>query len=111
MSVALAAGEPINRLQCQDIPPWPNLQAMGDRVDSKEIRGSPVKGGVMKRHPVLLLTVMVAMIALAALGAPKKPGLLLLDWATRSSTEPPPVAILIEMGLKDERPRSGSHRP
>jgi hypothetical protein len=50
------------------------------------------------------------MIALAALGSRKKPSLLVLDWAAKASADTPPVAVLIEMGLKDSKPASWSGR-
>ncbi|MBV9123863.1 MAG: hypothetical protein JO112_10940 [Planctomycetes bacterium] len=58
----------------------------------------------MKRHPLLLLAAAAAMIAVGAWSTHKKPTLLLLDWASHSRAETPPVAILIEMGLQDELP-------
>src|SRR5437763_1695030 len=60
---------------------------------------------VMKRRAVLFLAVLGVMIALAALGSQKKPGsLLVLDWAAKASVETPPVAVLIELGVKDDKP-------
>jgi hypothetical protein len=44
------------------------------------------------------------MVALAALAAQKKQGLLLLEWAARGKHDAPPVAVLIELGVKDARP-------
>jgi hypothetical protein len=44
------------------------------------------------------------MVALAALAAPKKQGLLQLEWAASGKHEAPPVAVLIELGVKDSRP-------
>ncbi|HXG09170.1 MAG TPA: hypothetical protein VNK04_05215, partial [Gemmataceae bacterium] len=65
----------------------------------------------MKRRPLLLLTVSGVMIAVAAVGFQKKPGgLLLLEWAGKSAEPRPPVAVLIELGLKDERPINWSGR-
>jgi hypothetical protein len=55
----------------------------------------------MNRRCVLLLATTAAMITLAALAAPKKNGLLVLDWAAQAADETPPVAVLIEMGFKD----------
>jgi hypothetical protein len=40
---------------------------------------------------------------LAALARQNKPSLLLLDWAARATDETPPPALLIEMGLKDDK--------
>jgi hypothetical protein len=64
----------------------------------------------MKRRGVLFLAALAAMIAVAALASRKKPGLLVLDWAAKASADTPPVAILIEMGLKDAKPSSWSGR-
>jgi hypothetical protein len=58
----------------------------------------------MKRRLVLCVAVTGVMVALAALAAPKKQGLLLLEWAARGNHEAPPVAVLIELGVKDTRP-------
>lgn len=59
----------------------------------------------MKRRPVLLLAATSVMLVLAALSAQKKAqGLLLLDWAAKADTTAPPVAVLIELGLKDGTP-------
>jgi hypothetical protein len=59
----------------------------------------------MKRRTLLFLVVVGGMIALAALArGPKNNNLLLLDWASKSSTDAPPVAVLIELGLKDKQP-------
>jgi hypothetical protein len=55
----------------------------------------------MKRRHVLLVASVAAML-LANLAAQKKPEkLLVLDWAARSHEPAPPVAVLVEMGLKD----------
>ncbi|HEV3259005.1 MAG TPA: hypothetical protein VG013_19190 [Gemmataceae bacterium] len=64
----------------------------------------------MRRHPFLLLAVLAAMIAVAALSARKKPQLLVLEWASKAKAETPPVAVLIEIGLKDSKPTSWSGR-
>src|SRR5258708_7253423 len=58
----------------------------------------------MKRRIALFLPVLGVMIALAALGQQKKPSLLILEWASKAADETPRVAILIEMGLKDDKP-------
>jgi hypothetical protein len=55
-----------------------------------------------KRRAILLLAVTAVMITVVVLAAPGKTSLLLLDWAAKSSTEAPPVTVLIEMGLKDQ---------
>ena len=66
----------------------------------------------MKRRALLLFTATAVMIVVATLGMQKKPksGLLLLEWASKGDKTPPPTAILIEMGLKDERPTDWSGR-
>ena len=55
----------------------------------------------MKRKVTLVLAAIVAMIAVALLAMQKKPDLLLLDWAAKADAEKTPVAVLLEMGLKD----------
>jgi hypothetical protein len=62
----------------------------------------------MKRRAVLFLAGAGVLLALAALAAQKKQSLLLLDWAARGNHDTPPVAVLIEMGLKDDNPTSWS---
>jgi hypothetical protein len=62
----------------------------------------------MKRRYPLLLLVTVTMIAVAALAPSRPSGLLLLDWAAKAKPEQPPVAILIQMGLKDQQPTAWS---
>jgi hypothetical protein len=62
----------------------------------------------MKRRVVLCVAVTGATIALAALAAPRNQGLLLLDWAGKGSHEAPPLAVLVEMGLKDDQPTDWS---
>jgi hypothetical protein len=64
----------------------------------------------MKRRGVLFLAAVAAMIAVAALASRKKPGLLVLDWAAKATANTPPVAILVEMGLKDAKPSPWSGR-
>jgi hypothetical protein len=56
----------------------------------------------MLRRSALLLACVGVVLTLAVLGAQKKPGLLLLDWAAQANPEATPVALLLEMGLKDE---------
>ncbi len=62
----------------------------------------------MKRHPFLTLAAAGAMIAIAALSPKKLPQLLLLEWANKAPAQTPPMAILIELGLKDDKPTSWS---
>src|SRR5438128_151238 len=68
----------------------------------------------MNRRVVLFLVAVSVMIAFGALAAQQqqkpKTGLLLLDWASKATGETPPVAVLIEMGLKDEQPVPWSGR-
>jgi hypothetical protein len=47
----------------------------------------------------------MAVVGLLAAEKPKSDGrLLLLDWAAKSSLDTPPVAVLVELGLKDTEP-------
>jgi hypothetical protein len=57
----------------------------------------------MTRRHVLLLAALGIMISLAALASQKKSSLLVHDWASKAAPEKLPVAVLIEMGLKDEK--------
>ncbi len=62
----------------------------------------------MKRQQALLLAAVGIMVVIAAVAqqqaAPGK--LLLLEWARKAPAQTPPVAVLIEMGLKDAQPKS-----
>jgi hypothetical protein len=61
----------------------------------------------MKRRRPLIFVALAVMAAVGLLAAqkPKTDGkLLLLDWATKSSMDAPPTAVLVEMGLKDTEP-------
>jgi hypothetical protein len=63
----------------------------------------------MKRRKVVTLAAAVALVCLALLAAQKKKaGLLLLDWSGKAKAETPPLALLLEMGLKDPKPRDWS---
>jgi hypothetical protein len=64
----------------------------------------------MTRRQVLLLTALGIMAAVAALGMmrPAEDKLLLLDWAHKATPETPPVAVLIDLGLKDDKVQSWS---
>ena len=64
----------------------------------------------MKRRYLLLLAAIGAMVSIAALASAGKRGLLLLDWAAKAGRENPPVAVLLELGLKDDRPTAWSGR-
>jgi len=61
----------------------------------------------MNRRRTLIVVALGVMAAVALLAAqkPKADGkLLLLEWAAKSSLDTPPVAVLIELGLKDTEP-------
>lgn len=67
----------------------------------------------MKRRILLLLAAVAAMIAVAALSQQRPRGLLLLEWAAKAADEAPPTAILIELGVLDDKkikPRDWSGR-
>jgi hypothetical protein len=63
----------------------------------------------MKR-PVLLLAAAAGMAALAGLATPRAPGLLVLRWADKADLATPPTAILIELGLRDQKATDWSGR-
>src|SRR5437868_1954516 len=63
----------------------------------------------MKRRNGLILAATGILMALAALGSQKRAPLLLLDWATKAKEEKPVVTVLIELGLKDDRPTPWSN--
>jgi hypothetical protein len=65
-----------------------------------------------RRRPLILVALAVmAVVGLLAAEKPKSAGkLLLLDWAAKSSMDTPPVAVLIEMGLKDTEPAKWNGR-
>src|SRR5262249_40790239 len=73
---------------------------------------SSTRGATVKRRAFLFLTATTVMIVVAALSMQKKPkpSLLLLEWVNKGDKTAPPTAILIEMGLKDERPVDWSGR-
>src|SRR5262245_49617285 len=65
----------------------------------------------MTRRTLLLFTTLVVMLAIAALGSQqKKPTLLVLEWAAKAAPEQPPLAVLIELGIKDTEPTPGAGR-
>jgi hypothetical protein len=55
----------------------------------------------MKRRFLLIVVAMTVMVAIAAVAVQKRPGLLILEWAHKAPAEDQPVAVLLEMGLKD----------
>jgi hypothetical protein len=59
-----------------------------------------------RRRNVLLAAACGGLLALAAISADEKPRLLVLEWAAKAPAETPPVALLIEFGLKDAKPES-----
>jgi hypothetical protein len=64
-----------------------------------------------RRKVFLLLAAVTTMIALAAVSAQKKPDkLLLLEWASKGDSAKPPVSLLVEVGLKDDKPTAHAHR-
>ncbi len=61
----------------------------------------------MKKRPLLALAVTVLVIVVVVvLAQQKKPGLLVLEWASKGGAEAPPTAVLIELGLKDAQSAS-----
>jgi hypothetical protein len=63
----------------------------------------------MKRRRTLIVAAVGIMVAIAAIGQQKAAQkLLLLDWAGKAQEKAPPLAILIEMGLKDAQPKNWS---
>ncbi len=65
----------------------------------------------MKARSLLLAAGCCILVGLAGLEA-QKPAqkLLLLEWASKAAPEMPPVAVLIEMGLKDTEPKPWNGR-
>src|SRR4051812_6843451 len=55
----------------------------------------------MKSRPVLLAAVIGLAVTLLALAPPGGQGLLVHEWAAKGDRRVPPVAVLIELGLKD----------
>jgi hypothetical protein len=65
----------------------------------------------MNPRSLLFMVACGAMGALAAFAPQREqPKLLLLDWAAKAGSETPPVAVLIELGLKDDKPQDWSGR-
>jgi hypothetical protein len=64
----------------------------------------------MMRKATLVLTAAVLMLAVALLAMQKKPNLLLLDWSAKAADAKAPVAVLVEMGLKDTEATAWSGR-
>src|SRR5262249_40650542 len=69
---------------------------------------SPLKEHAMKRHPGLFVAAAAVMAALAAFAAKKEQKLLVLEWAAKAPPEKPPLAVRIEMGVKDKDPTDWS---
>src|SRR4051812_20367298 len=61
-----------------------------------------------RRHLLLVLVTLSVLVGAVALSGTRRPRLLLSEWAGRSRAERPPVAVLIELGLKDREPTSWS---
>ncbi len=55
----------------------------------------------MPRRYLLVAATAGIMVTVAVLAAQRRPGLLLLEWAHKAPAETSPVAVLLEMGLKD----------
>src|SRR3954469_22652970 len=55
----------------------------------------------MKLRPALLTAVVVVTVTLLALAPTEREGLLVHEWAAKGDRRVPPVAVLIELGLKD----------
>jgi hypothetical protein len=65
----------------------------------------------MKRRKGFILAAAVVIISIAVLASQKKPKeWIVLAWAGKAPAEAPPVAVLIEMGLKDAQPTDWSGR-
>jgi hypothetical protein len=62
------------------------------------------------RRCFILLTACAAMIGVSALSLQNRPPLLVISWAGKAPQDSPTVAVLIEMGVKDSRPRDWSGR-
>jgi hypothetical protein len=60
----------------------------------------------MKLRPVLLTAVVGVFVTLLALAPPGGQGLLVHEWAAKGDRRVPPVAVLIELGLKDAQATS-----
>src|SRR5690349_21851265 len=55
----------------------------------------------MRRRFPLLVASVAALVAVAALAIQRRGNLLILEWAHKAPAETPPVAVLLEFGLKD----------
>lgn len=64
----------------------------------------------MTRRPLLIVATAALLVGLAAVGLERPRPLLTLDWARKAGAAAPPVAVLIEMGLKDIKPTTWSGR-
>src|SRR5262245_19046614 len=64
-----------------------------------------------RRTAFLAAVGIMGAVGLLAAQKPKADGqLLLLDWAAKSSLDTPPVAVLIQMGVRDDAPSPWSGR-
>src|SRR5947208_15359839 len=59
---------------------------------------------------LLFFLSLAALVAVAGLSGQKESRLLLLDWASKNPAGRPPLAVLIEMGLRDTSPTPWSNR-
>ena len=57
----------------------------------------------MMRRSLLAMVSAGVLLAFALMGSQPKSKLLVLDWAARATKQKAPVAILIEMGLRDRQ--------
>jgi hypothetical protein len=64
----------------------------------------------MKRRALLIFSATVGMLALAALARQRPANLLVLEWASKAKMPAPPVAVLIEFGVKDGQPTAWAGR-
>jgi hypothetical protein len=77
--------------------------------DSSGCGDAHLRESLMKR-PLLLLAAVGILTALAGLAAPRTPGLLVQRWADKARLEAPPAAVLIELGVRDQKITAWSGR-
>jgi hypothetical protein len=58
----------------------------------------------MKRRHLMLITSLAVMVAVVALAQQKPASLLAIQWAGKAKADAPPVAVLVEFGVKDAKP-------